>query len=123
MDAYSSSITTAKSTKYQPTKPLTDKEIYDAAFKEWVGVLQSLWVAIGKPVDNERLRLYIDVFRPVPLGLLEKAVRRVQLTTTYQVVPTIAEINNALRAELSDANCIDYDNWVDQCWRGRFWIW
>ena len=98
------------------SKPKTDPEIYKMALTEWMDVLRSLWVAIGKPVDNDRLKIYSRVFGDVPLGLLEKAVKRVQLTTTYQVVPTIAEINKAIQFELSAASCIDYSEWCYRTW-------
>mgnify|MGYP002390656192 CR=1 FL=1 len=93
------------------SKPKTDEEIHKMAFDEWLNVLRSLWIAIGKPVDNDRLMIYARVFEEVPYGLLVKAIKRVQLTTTYQVVPTIAEIHKAIQVELREVNCIDYDDW------------
>jgi hypothetical protein len=98
------------------TKPKTDDEIAEMAKSEWLDILRSLWVAIGKPVDQERIKIYARTFGDVPMGLLEKAVKRVQLTTTYQVVPTIAEIHKAIKFELHEANCGDVNGWIDREW-------
>ena len=98
------------------SKPKTDEEINAMAEREWMDILCSLWIAIGKPVDIARLKIYAHTFADVPYGLLDLAVRRVQLSTTYQVVPTIAEINKAIQFELHEANCRDYADWTYQEW-------
>ena len=97
-------------------KPLTDQQIHDLAYQEWLGSLESLWVAIGKPVDRDRLKIYAKTFEDVPLGLLEKAVKRVLLSNTYNIVPTIAAIRAAIHIELGEANCTDYSGWSHKEW-------
>jgi hypothetical protein len=97
-------------------KALTDQQIYDMAYQEWLDVLRSLWIAIGKPVEKDRLKIYAKAFSDVPLGLLEKAVKRVQLSMTYNIVPTIAEIQKAINMELFLANCNDISEWTDTEW-------
>jgi hypothetical protein len=40
----------------------------------------------------------------------------VLLSTTYNIVPTIAAIRAAIYVELSEANCTDYAGWSHKEW-------
>lgn len=84
--------------------------------QEWTNVVASLWVAIGKPIDSQRLSLYCREFSQVPLGLLEKSIKRLMHETVYQVIPTIGEIQRVINKELHEANCVDYSDWVAREW-------
>jgi hypothetical protein len=86
---------------------------------EWYQLLVNLWTAIGKPVDEDRLRLYGREFGAVPYGLLDKALARVRRTQSWLVVPTIGEIWRAIDIELHEANCTSAEEWADQLW-GNF---
>jgi hypothetical protein len=86
---------------------MSDKEIYDAALEEWTGILAQLWIGIGKPLDPERLKIYRDQLKAVPLGLLELAVSRLFREETWNVVPTVGRIWEAIRKELHDPNNLD----------------
>lgn len=87
---------------------------YTEALQEWTDILGNLWIAIGKPVDIPRLQIYARKFQHVPMGLLELVVSRLLRETTYQVVPTIAEVHRALHAELQAANCEAPEDWTNQ---------
>jgi hypothetical protein len=80
----------------------TEQEIYQAALAEWTGILAQLWTAIGKPIEPERLQVYRDQLGDVPLGLLERSIRRVLRENTWSNVPPIGTIWQAIRKELGD---------------------
>lgn len=92
----------------------TEAEIYADLQEEWMGVLASLWVAIGKPVDPERLRMYAQVLSDIPLGLLELSIKRVLRQQTWQVVPQPGVIVGAMEKELQIANVHNIPDWVEQ---------
>src|SRR5690242_3931411 len=79
---------------------MTDKEIYQLAMDEWVGVIAHLWEVIGKPVDEKRLELYAKDLDIVPLGLLEASIKRAIRANTYNNIPTIGAIWDAVRKEV-----------------------
>jgi hypothetical protein len=91
----------------------TDKQIYDAALEEWYGVLATLWTAAGKPIEEERLRIYGEDLSDVPLGLLETSLQRLRSTHVYANVPQIAEIRDAIKKELGFMTIQD---WLDNQW-------
>ncbi len=62
-------------------------EADDLLLEEWLGVLAELWTAAGKPLEADRLKVYRQSLGEVPLGLLERAVRRVIRENVYHVVP------------------------------------
>ena len=77
---------------------------YDLALKEWLGVLEELWTAAGKPLEADRLEVYRQSLGEVPLGLLELAVRRVIRENTYNVVPLPGVVWAAVRRETAVAS-------------------
>jgi hypothetical protein len=86
--------------------------------EEWLAVLGELWTATGKTVDSKRLRVYQKALGDVPLGLLEKAIKRVILENDYQVVPVPGVIWAAVRKELGypfDINAA-IEGWVEERW-------
>jgi hypothetical protein len=80
--------------------PMSDAQLHKLLREEWVGVIGRLWDAIGKPIEQDRLASYMQELKQVPLGLLEKAISRVLRENTYNVVPTIGKVWEALRKEL-----------------------
>ena len=99
---------------------MTDKEIYQAALAEWMGVLSQLWIGIGKAPDPERLKVYCDQLKAVPLGLLENAIARVMRENTWSNVPTVGVIWSAIRKELCDPHDLDYSLKIwHQAYRSR----
>lgn len=99
-------------------KPVpTDAEIDQLAYVEWLEVLAGLWEAVGKPIDEKRLRKYTKELSRIPLGLLERAVSRtIRDGSEYQVVPTIGSIWKALRKELANPSDIDVviERWIEE---------
>ena len=95
---------------------MTDTEIYQAATKDWLGVLAQLWTAVGKPLDRERLELYARDLGDVPLGLLEAALRRVRNENIYSNVPMVGVIRKAVNDELKSAYCQTIEDWKDAEW-------
>jgi len=95
----------------------TDSEIYADAEADWMGILASLWVAIGKPVDPERLRIYANALKDIPLGLLELAIDRVLRQQTWNVVPLPGVISAAVERELEAVNATTIADWLEIQWR------
>jgi hypothetical protein len=90
----------------------------DELLVEWLEILQGLWIAVGKPVDDQRLKLYFEELRTIPLGLLELAIRRLRRAeSVYLVVPTLGAIFKAIDKELEEANCITPEDWADSHFR------
>jgi hypothetical protein len=87
--------------------PKTDQEIYQAAMEEWLGVLTQLWTAYDKPLDSSRLELYQKMLGDVPLGLLDKAIKRVIREHKYNSVPAVGDVWSAIRKELGNPHDID----------------
>lgn len=89
------------------TAPKSDQEIYQAAMEEWLGVLTQLWTAYDKPLDPDRLALYQNMLGDVPMGLLEKAIKRVIREHKYNSVPAVGDVWSAIRKELGNPHDID----------------
>ena len=87
--------------------------------EEWLGVLSELWISVEKPIEPDRLGVYQKALGDVPLGLLEKAVKRVILENDYQVVPVPGVIWAAVRKELGYAFDIHtaIEAWVEDQWK------
>ncbi len=102
--------------KNSSTEPKNDKEIYLMALADWYSILEGLWIAIGKPVDKKRLKIYAQELSNVPIGLLERAIRRIRMTSTFSSVPAIGEIWRAVRVELENDNCSSPEEWVERQW-------
>lgn len=84
-----------------PKQEQTQEQARDEIFLEWTATIEKLWQAIGKPVDQSRLEVYVEELRFIPLGLLDKAVSRALRTGgSYQTVPTLGAIWDAIREEL-----------------------
>jgi len=77
-------------------------EADDLLLEEWLGVLAELWTAAGKALEADRLQVYRQSLGEVPLGLLERAVRRVIRENTYNVVPLPGVVWAAVRQELGE---------------------
>lgn len=80
---------------------MDDQGIYDAAMEEWMCVLAQLWEAIDKPLDTKRLKIYRNQLDIVPLGLLDKSVKRVIREHNYSNIPPTGTIWQAVKKELS----------------------
>jgi hypothetical protein len=80
---------------------------YQEALAEWTGILAQLWTGIGKPIDPERLKIYRDQLKNVPLGLLELSINRVMKNTTWHTVPPVGVVWQAIRKELNNPYDID----------------
>lgn len=91
-----------------PKTEMTDDQIYEAALEEWTGILAQLWTGIGKPPDDQRLKIYCDQLKDVPLGLLELSINRVMRENTWNVVPPVGTIWQAIRKELEAPHDLDY---------------
>jgi hypothetical protein len=87
---------------------MTDEQVYEAALEEWTGILAQLWTGIGKSPDDQRLKIYCDQLKDVSLGLLELAISRVMRENTWNVVPPIGTIWQAIRKELGDPHDLEY---------------
>jgi hypothetical protein len=85
-----------------PEKPQLSEEEFEQMMRaEWVAILSSMWLAIGKPVEDRRLNIYVQSFLGVPLGLLQAAISRtLREAGDYNLVPTIGAVWGALRKEL-----------------------
>jgi len=90
----------ALSTEFIPVK--SDSQIFQMAYEEWVGVLAQLWTCIGKPVEADRLRIYCDQLKKLPLGLLEASIAKLMMENTWLTVPPVGAIWQAVRHELRD---------------------
>jgi hypothetical protein len=107
--------------KPEEIKPLSDKEIYDLALADWYSILASLWIAVGKSVEEERLKIYGRELGNVPCELLERAIRRIHLNSAYNAVPSIGEIWKAVQIELANDNCSSPEEWIDRKWENFMW--
>ena len=63
-------------------------------------MLAELWTAAGKPLEADRLKVYRQSLGEVPLGLLERAVRRVIRENVYHVGPLTGAVWAAMRRTL-----------------------
>jgi hypothetical protein len=80
----------------------SDQEIFDMGLDAWVGEIIRLWQAIDKPVDRERLGIYISALQEIPFGILHLAISRALRAHTYSNVPTIGEVFAAVKQELGN---------------------
>lgn len=95
-------------------------------FNEWFDVLASMWDAIGKPIDQKRIKIYVHGLDTVPLGLLKPAVSwAMRNNGNYQTVPTIsavwAGVREAVRKDdvnISDGETVEsaIEKWIDAQW-------
>ena len=99
---------------------MTEEQIQEALTHEWMGVLEPLWTAIGKPVEAARLKVYKDVLGVIPLGVLEQAVKRALRENTYSQVPPPGEVWKAAMSELGDPSDAEIEQAVDR-WLCRRW--
>lgn len=60
--------------------------------------LMKLWYAIGKEVDVNQFRVYVDEFDGYPPEVIDQAVSHLLKTHRYTSIPTIAEIHEAIEA-------------------------
>ena len=95
---------------------LSDTEIHDMAVADWYGILETLWTAIGKPVEKKRMLIYGKDLGNVPCELLERAIKRIRLNSIYSQVPTIGEIWQAVKMELAEDNCTTSEEWIERKW-------
>ncbi len=95
---------------------LSDADIQQMAIADWYGILESLWTAIGKPVEKKRMLIYGKDLGSVPCELLERAIKRIRLNSIYTQVPTIGEIWQAVKIELANDHCITPEEWIDRKW-------
>ncbi len=100
-------------------RSISDEEINNLMLDEWVKVLAHMWEAIGKPVDEKRLILYCDDFTDVPFSLLDKAVKRAIRNNTYNNVPTIGALWEAVRKEI-DLPTVSVEEGIEQWKEKRF---
>jgi len=87
---------------------LTNEQAYQLELREWMSVLAQLWTGIGKPLEPERLKIYRDQLKAVPLGLLDLAIARVMRENTWSNVPAVGVIWQAIRKELGDPHDLIY---------------
>ena len=73
-------------------QPKSNETIYKMAYHDWVNVLTQLWSAIGKPVNDKQLKVYIKQLSDVPMGTLDAIVATVLKEHKYNTVPMLAEI-------------------------------
>jgi hypothetical protein len=94
---------------------------FETPLEEWLAVLAELWMAVGKPIDEERLKVYQKALEEIPLGLLELAVRWVIRENTFQVVPVPAVIWAAVRKELGNPYDVRtaIEGWEEEIWTMR----
>jgi hypothetical protein len=102
---------------------MTRAEIVQAATEEWLSVLGRLWEAVDKPIDAKRLEVYRRELGSVPMGLLEQATSRCIREHTYSNVPTVGEVWEAVRKELSNPFDLPQAilDWEDARWRRVYW--
>lgn len=103
-------------TEIKKQSSLTDAQIYDLAVADWYSILESLWTAIGKPVDKKRMLIYGKDLGNVPCELLERAIKRLRLNCIYTQVPTIGEIWQAVKMEMAEDRCTTPEEWIERKW-------
>jgi hypothetical protein len=91
---------------------------YESPMEEWLAVLAELWTAVGKPIEEDRLKVYQKALEDVPLGLLELAIKRVIQENDYQVVPVPGVIWAAVKKELGNPYDVKkaIEDWLDDKW-------
>ena len=66
--------------------------------KELLAILAKLWLALGKKPDQAQLLIYFQEFDGYPPERMNDAVSYLLQAHKWSNVPTIAEINQALKA-------------------------
>ncbi len=94
----------------------TDRHCEELFVAEWYGLLERLWIAIGKEIDRERLLIYGQELANVPYGLLERAIKRIHKNYLYLAVPSIGEIWQAVNSELLEDGFRTVGEWIDARW-------
>lgn len=95
--------------------PLSDAEINQMATEEWLGVLSRLWIAVGKQIDAERLKVYRDLLGDIPMGILEVAVKNsLEDQFDYSTVPLPGKVMQEARKEMLRCGVYSYDDWADK---------
>ena len=104
-------------------EPMNEHEMNQAALKEWMDVLVRLWDATDKPLDAKRLQNYRRELENVPMGLLEKAVSRCIRENTYNNIPSVGKVWEAVRKELGNPFDIDaaIERWIESRWQACFY--
>ena len=97
----------------------TLEPVYVSLGEEWIAILSRLWIAFDKPLDPERLQIYIHELGSVPLGLLELAVSRTIRNHKFSNVPSVADVWRSVNAELGNPYDVDQaiQEWCDRQWR------
>lgn len=95
-------------------------------FNEWFEILASMWDAIGKAIDQKRIKVYVHELDTVPLGLLKPAVSwAMRNNGNYQTVPTLGAVWDGVRdaVKKSGVNISDgetdemaIEKWIDAQW-------
>jgi len=91
-----------------------DKRILDAAKAEWLSIIRSLWIVIGKQVEEERMKIYMKSLQSVPLEILETAINNIINSHTYSTVPNLGEIWKEIKLELTRCHCNSVDEWLSR---------
>ncbi len=98
---------------------LLDERSCKAAMEDWVNLLVKMWDAVDKAVDERRLKVYVEEFKAVPLGLLEKSVSRaIRNNGAWLTVPSVGALWAAIRKETGDLPNMDVMEAV-QLWMER----
>ena len=93
----------------------SDAWIRQQAYREWVDVLCQLWEAIGKPVNDKQLAVYVKQLGGVPMAILEDVVSALLREHTWNNVPTLGEIWACIRERHGEP-----ENWIV---KERPWVW
>lgn len=96
-------------------KPKSDADVRKMAYREWVDVLCQIWEAIGKPVNDKQLAVYVKQLGDVPMAILEDVVATLLREHTWNNVPTLGEIWACIRERHGEP-----ENWVV---KERPWVW
>lgn len=89
-----------------------NKRILDAANAEWLSIIRSLWIVIGKQVEEERMKIYIKSLRAVPIEILETVVNNIINSHTYSTVPNLGEIWREINQELTRRHSNSVEEWI-----------
>ena len=73
--------------------------------------IASLFAAVGQSGDGARIAIYYRMLKDVPLEVLKLAIDKLILESKY--LPTIAEIREALKALVEEANGTRIKTWQE----------
>lgn len=96
-----------------------DQAIQQAA-EAWLEELSKLWTAVGKTPTLEQLKVYQDMLGDVPLGLLERSVKRALQAHKFNSVPTIGNVWDAFLIELDAPDGMPIREAIER-WEARLW--